>query len=173
MAYLMQEIDTKQEFDTKFDKVCDVLEKYKRDSNMLITILQEIQSAYSYLPEDVMAYVATALGITPGAVFGVATFYSHFTLEPKGKYVVKVCDGTACHVRKSTDLIRAVEIELGLSEQKKTTDDMLFTLEAVACLGACGLAPVLTVNDEVHGGMTREKTVELLRKIRKEDGAGA
>jgi len=160
-----------QELSTKFETVCAVLEKYGRDPHMLITILQEIQSAYSYLPEDVMTYVATALGITPGTVFGVATFYSHFTLEPKGKYVIKVCDGTACHVRKSTEIIKTLEKELGLSEKKQTSDDMLFTLESVACLGACGLAPVIVVNEDVYGAMTKEKTIELIKKIREEEAA--
>jgi len=140
---------------------------------MLIAILQEIQSAYSYLPEDVMNYVATALNITPGTVFGVATFYSHFTLAPKGKYVIKVCDGTACHVRKSTDIIKTLEKELGLNEEKQTSDDMMFTLETVACLGACGLAPVIVVNEDVHGGMTKEKTIDLISKIREEEAANA
>jgi len=158
---------------TKFEVVCAVLEKYRRDPHMLIAILQEIQSAYSYLPEDIMTYVATALGITPGTVFGVATFYSHFTLEPKGKYIIKVCDGTACHVRKSTDIIKTLENELGLSEKKQTSDDMLFTLETVACLGACGLAPVIVVNEDVHGAMTKEKTIELLKSIREEEAANA
>ena len=160
-----------QEISTKFEDVCAVLEKYERNPHKLITILQEIQSAYSYLPEDVMTYVATALGITPGTVFGVATFYSHFTLEPKGKYVIRVCDGTACHVRKSTDIIRTLEDELGLSEKKNTSDDMLFTLETVACLGACGLAPVIVVNEDVHGSMTKDKTIALLDKLREEGSA--
>jgi len=140
---------------------------------MLVPVLQEIQSAYSYLPEDVMNYVATALGITPGTVFGVATFYSHFTLVPKGKYVIRACDGTACHVRKSPEIIKTLEKELGLSEKKQTSDDMLFTLEQVACIGACGLAPVITINDEVHGAMTKEKTIELIKKIREEEAANA
>jgi len=140
---------------------------------MLITILQEIQAAYTYLPQDVMTYVATALGITPGTVFGVATFYSHFTLEPKGKYIIKVCDGTACHVRKSSDIIKTIEDELGLSEKQNTTDDMVFTLETVACLGACGLAPVIVVNEDVYGAMTKEKTIELIQKIREEEAANA
>jgi NADH-quinone oxidoreductase subunit E len=160
-----------QEFATKFDVVCSVLDKYERDPHRLITILQEIQEAYSYLPEDVMIYVATALGISHGAVFGVATFYSHFTLEPKGKYVIKVCDGTACHVRKSADIIKVLETELGLSESKQTSDDMLFTLETVACLGACGLAPVVVVNEDVYGSMTKEKTSDLIKKIREEEAA--
>ena len=161
----------RQEFATKFDRVCTVLDKHDRDPHRLIAILQEIQDAYSYLPEDIMTNVATALGISPGAVFGVATFYAHFTLEPKGKYVIKACDGTACHVRKAGDIISALEKELGLSEKKKTSEDMLFTLETVACLGVCGLAPVLVVNEDVHGSMTVEKTVELIKKIREEEAA--
>jgi len=160
-----------QEFATKFEVVCSVLDKYERDQHKLIAILQEIQRAYSYLPEDVMTYVATALGVSPGTVFGVATFYSHFTLEPKGKYVIRVCDGTACHVKKSSGIISVLETELGLSETKKTSDDMLFTLETVACLGACGLAPVVVVNEDVHGSMTKEKTSELIKKIREEEAS--
>ena len=162
-----------QEFGTKFETVCAVLDKYERDAHKLVPILQEIQAAYSYLPEDVMTYVATALGISPGAVFGVATFYSHFTLDPKGKYVIRVCDGTACHVRKSEEIIKTLESELGLSEKKKTSDDMLFTLETVACLGACGLAPVIVVNEDVHGNITKEATIELIKKIREEEAANA
>ena len=160
-----------QEFGTKFESVCAVLDKYECNPHRLISILQEIQSAYSYLPADVMTYVATALGITPGTVFGVATFYSHFTLEPKGKYIIRVCDGTACHVRKSTRILQTLQSELGLSEGQQTTDDMLFTLETVACLGACGLAPVIVVNDDVHGAMTVEKTVDLVKKIREGEAA--
>jgi NADH-quinone oxidoreductase subunit E len=156
-------------FGTKFEAVCDILDRHGRDQHNLIDILQEIQEVYSYLPEDIMAYVATALGISPGAVYGVVTFYSHFTLEPKGKYVIKVCDGTACHVKKSGDIIKILETELGLSGDKITSDDMLFTLEVVACLGACGLAPVVVVNEDVYGAMDTVKTKELIDKIRKEE----
>ena len=159
------------EIGKKFEQVCDILDRYERNPHRLITILQRIQDVYSYLPEDIMTYVATALGVSPGTVFGAATFYTHFTLEPKGKYVIKVCDGTACHVRKSEDIIKTIEKELGFSEKKRTSDDMLFTLETVACLGVCGLAPVIIVNEDVHGAMTKEKTVELIKKIREEEAA--
>ena len=158
-------------FGAKFEQVCAILDHHERKPSNLIAILQEIQEEYSYLPEDIMTYVATALEISPGMVFGVATFYSHFTLEPKGKYVIKVCDGTACHVKKSGDLIKTLQSELGLDETKKTSDDLLFTLEIVACLGACGLAPVLVVNDDVYGSMDVEKTTELINKIRQEEAA--
>jgi NADH-quinone oxidoreductase subunit E len=160
-----------QELSARFETVCEVLNKYGCDPHRLVTILQEIQEAYAYLPEDVMIYVATALGISPSAVFGVATFYAHFTLEPKGKYIIKACDGTACHVRKSGEIIKTIEKELGLSAKKKTSDDGLFTLDTVACLGVCGLAPVIVINDEVHGAMTAEKTVALINKIREGESA--
>ena len=158
-------------FGTKFELVCDILDRYERRPSNLIAILQQIQEAYSYLPEDIMTYVATALEISPGTVFGVATFYSHFTLEPKGKYVIKVCDGTACHVKKSEAIIKVLERELGLTSKKKTSDDGLFTLETVACLGACGLAPVVVINDEVHGAMNEEKTMAMLNNVREEEKA--
>ena len=160
-----------REFGQKFELVCDVLDRHERKPNNLIAILHEVQEAYSYLPEDIMTYVATALEISPGTVFGVATFYSHFTLEPKGKYVVRVCDGTACHVRKSGGIIQTLEKELSLTDNKKTSDDGLFTLETVACLGVCGLAPVVVINDEVHGAMTPEKTISLIKQIREEEAA--
>ena len=159
------------DFSAKFDRVCQVLDKYERQPHKLIAILQEIQAEYQYLPEEIMIYISTALGLSPSNVYGVATFYSHFTLEAKGKYVIKVCDGTACHVRKSEVIIKALEQELGLGGKKKTTDDRLFTLETVACLGTCGLAPVVVINDEVHGGMTRDKTATLLAEIRAKESS--
>ena len=162
-----------QEFGTKFETVCAILEKHKCNPHMLVPILQEIQSAYSYLPEDVMNYVANALGITPGTVFGVATFYSHFALESKGKYVIRVCNGTACHVRKSVEIIKTFQSELGLTDKQHTSEDNLFTLEEVACIGACGLAPVITIGDDVYGTMTKEKTIELIKKYKEEEASNA
>ncbi len=98
----------------------------------------------------------------------MATFYENFSLNPKGKYVIRVCDGTACHVRKSIPMLERLRKELGLSETKVTSDDLLFTVETVSCLGACGLAPVLTVNDKVYPAMTPDKASELLAKLREE-----
>ena len=120
-----------------------------------------------------MTFVSTALGISPSTVYGVATFYSHFTLEPKGKHVIKLCDGTACHVRKSHAILNALEKNLGLNKKNPTTPDMMFTLETVACLGACGLAPVVVIDDQVHGLMTPESTIALLEKIKKEEGVSS
>jgi len=162
-----------QEVGTKHEAACAILEKHECNPHMLVPILQEIQSAYSYLPEDVMNYVADSLNITPGTVFGVATFYSHFALEAKGKYIIRVCNGTACHVRKSVEIIKTFQAQLGLDEKKHTSDDNLFTLEEVACIGACGLAPVITINDDVYGAMTKEKVIELISKYKEEETANA
>lgn len=147
-----------------------ILDKYQRNKNKLIPILQDIQAEYKYLPEEIMDYVSSGLSISPSTVYGVATFYTHFTLEPKGKHVIKVCDGTACHVKKSEGILQVLEKELGLNKDNKTTKDMLFTLETVACLGACGLAPVVVIDEKVHGLMTPASTIELLNKIREEEG---
>ena len=157
---------------TKFDRVCQIIDKYEHNPHKLIPILQEVQEEYKYLPEDIITFISTALGVSTASVYGVATFYSHFTLEPKGKYVIKVCDGTACHVKKSQGILDVLERELGLTPKKKTSDDQMFTLETVACLGACGLAPVMVVNDEVHGLMTPEKVMEVIGEIKAKEGIG-
>jgi NADH-quinone oxidoreductase subunit E len=127
---------------------------YKRSE--LIAMLQEIQESYHYLPEEALNYLATALGISPTTVFGVATFYAQFSLDPKGKYLVRVCDGTACHVKGSHKTYDRLLKKLKLREGKATTSDRLFTLETVACLGACGIAPVMVINDTVHSQVTPE-----------------
>ena len=153
-----------------FSKVCSILEKYDRQPSKIIPILQEVQEEYRYLPEEIMTFVATSLGISPARVFGIATFYSHFSLDPKGKYVIKVCDGTACHVKGSSGLIDVIQRELGLSEKKHTTDDLLFTLETVSCLGACGLAPAVVINDKVYGQVSKKQMKDLIDEYKaKED----
>ncbi|MGE5683087.1 MAG: NAD(P)H-dependent oxidoreductase subunit E [Bacillota bacterium] len=149
----------------QFGKVCEVLERYSYDSTKLIPILQAVQEEYRYLPEEVLTFIATSLNLSPARVYGVATFYSHFALEAKGKFVIRVCDGTACHVKGSISLVEILQEKLGLDDKRKTTSDMLFTLETVSCLGACGLAPVMVINDEVHGQMTKEKTVALIDEL--------
>ena len=118
-----------------------------------------------------MTLVADMLHISVSRVYSVATFYENFSLEPKGKHIIKVCDGTACHVRKSGPIYDAIYEYLGLSGKRKTSDDGMFTLETVACLGACGLAPVMTVDGEVHAKMTPTSALELLERIRKEEAA--
>lgn len=154
----------------KFDKVCAILDRHHRDSARLIPILQAVQEEYRYLPQEILTYVATALSVAPARVFGVATFYSHFALEPKGKHVIRVCDGTACHVKQSTAILDAVTKPLGLGGKRKTTPDMMFTVETVACLGACGLAPVVVADEQVHGQMTPESGARLVDEIRLKEG---
>jgi NADH-quinone oxidoreductase subunit E len=149
----------------QFAKVCDILDRHQRNSSRLIPILQEVQGEYRYLPEEVLTFVATSLGLPPARVFGVATFFSHFTLKPRGKYTIRLCDGTACHVRDLVAILEALYGRLKLSAERNTTPDMLFTVETVSCLGACGLAPVVVVNEEVHGPMNPEKAVELIDAI--------
>jgi len=157
----------------RFAAVVDILDRYDRDPSRLLPILQAVQEEYRYLPEEILTYVATALDISPAKVDGVATFYSHFSLKAKGKYVIKVCDGTACHVKGSAALIEALRKELGLDEKRNTTADMLFTLETVSCLGACGLAPAVVINEEVHGLVTPEAAAALVRTIRVKEAENA
>ena len=140
-----------------YDKTDEIIEHYGRKASSLIPIMQDIQAEYRYLPGELLTYVAKEIGITETKAYSVATFYENFSFEAKGKYVIKVCDGTACHVRKSTPVLEALWKELGLSKKKHTTDDMLFTVETVSCLGACGLAPTMMVNEDVYPAMTPEK----------------
>ena len=145
-----------------------IVEKSGYKQEAIISILQEIQEVYHYLPREVFPILAEKLKMSEARIYSIATFYENFSLEPKGKYVIKICDGTACHVRKSIPILEKLRSELGLSAEKKTTDDLNFTVETVSCLGACGLAPVLTVNDVVHAEMTPDKAVELLNQLKEE-----
>lgn len=143
-----------------------ILDQNGRKQSAVIAILQNVQEHYHYLPKEVFPYIAREIGISEARMYSVATFYENFSLEPKGKYVIKVCDGTACHVRSSIPILDRLRADLGLSEEKKTTDDLLFTVETVSCLGACGLAPVMTINDKVYPAMTPEKASELIVDLR-------
>ena len=150
----------------KFDRVVEILEENHHNPARLIPILQQVQEFYRYLPEEVLTFIATSLDLPPAHVYGVATFYAHFTLVPKGKHSFRLCDGTACHVKGSLPILEALWKELKLSEKKHTTDDMLFTVETVSCLGACGLAPVLVVDEKVYGSVTPEQAVTLAKEIK-------
>lgn len=149
-----------------YDKADEIIAQYGIARKSLIPVIQDIQANYRYLPPELLSYVAKRLGINEAKAYSVATFYENFSFEAKGKYIIKVCDGTACHVRKSTVILNKLREELGLSVEKHTTDDMMFTLETVSCLGACGLAPALTVNDKVYPAMTPEKVTELVAELR-------
>ena len=155
---------------TTFDYsvVDEILARIGCKQRNTIALLQAIQEHYRYLPQEVFPYLAEKMGMSEAGIYSIATFYENFSLEPKGKYVIKICDGTACHVRKSIPILERLRKELGLSESKKTTDDRNFTVETVSCLGACGLAPVLTVNDVVYPEMTPDKASELLKQLKEE-----
>ncbi|MEG0229225.1 MAG: NAD(P)H-dependent oxidoreductase subunit E [Oscillospiraceae bacterium] len=146
-----------------------IVNKYNCQSSAIIAILQNVQEHYRYLPREIFSYLAEKLEVSEARIYSVATFYENFSLHPKGKYVIKVCDGTACHVRKSIPILEKMRSDLGLSDDKATTDDQLFTVETVSCLGACGLAPVITINDKVYPAMTPEKASELLITLREEN----
>ena len=157
--------------DKKFDySILDrAIEKFGNKESSLIAILQSAQEYYRYLPREVFPYLSEKLDVSEAKIYGVATFYENFSLEQKGKYVIKVCDGTACHVRHSIPILEALRKELGLSETKKTTDDLSFTVETVACLGACSSAPAIMLNDEIYPTMTPESAVALVKSL-KENG---
>ena len=147
----------------------EIIASHGAQRSAIIAILQSIQERYRYVPKACFAYLAKALSMSEASIYSVATFYENFSLEPKGKYVLKVCDGTACHVRESLPILTRLRADLGLSEKKSTTDDGLFTVETVSCLGACGLAPVVTVNDHVHPSMTPDKVRALLNQLKEDE----
>ena len=155
------------------EKVLSIIASHGSNAANLIAILQDVQAEYNYLSEANLILIADTLDISVSRVYSVATFYENFSLEAKGRHIIKVCAGTACHVRKSGPIYDAIYEYLGLHGKKKTSDDGLFTLETVACLGACGLAPVMTVDGEVHAKMDPEHAIELLDSIRKNEGVQA
>ncbi|MCI1273329.1 MAG: NAD(P)H-dependent oxidoreductase subunit E [Clostridiaceae bacterium] len=157
-------VESPQKIDTsKLDKI---MAEYNYDKSNLIAILQKVQEEFKYLPENAMTYIGTKMeGLSPATVYGVATFYAQFSLEPKGKYEMKCCDGTACHVRGSMPVLNAVKARLKLKDGQMTTDDGLFSVETVSCLGACGLAPVVVINGKVYPQMTSDAVKIVLDTI--------
>lgn len=142
------------------EQLDDILSQYDGESGDLIPILQEAQERFGYLPGEVMQGIAKFLRLPESNVFGVATFYAQFKFTPTGKRIVKVCRGTACHVRRGARILGEVEKQLGI-KPGETTDDMEYTLETVACIGACALAPTMVIDNEVQRKMTPKKVAEL------------
>ncbi|NMB01885.1 MAG: NADH-quinone oxidoreductase subunit NuoE [Firmicutes bacterium] len=139
----------------------EILGRYTEEQHNLIPILQEAQDRYGYLPQDVLKEIAAKLGLSLAKVYGVVTFYTQFHLQPRGKNVIRVCTGTACHVRGAADVLEAIQTELGIAPGG-TTEDLEFTLETVACIGACGLAPVIMINDDTHGRLRPDNVATIL-----------
>ena len=162
-------VDNLNKVDTS--KLDEIINQYGGKKSNLIAILQKVQEVYRYLPEEAMIYIGTKMeGLSPATVFGVATFYAQFSLQPKGKYEIKVCDGTACHVRGSMPVLNAIRNKLNIQEGKLTSDNGLFSLETVSCLGACGLAPVCVINEKVYPQMTSDAVSMILDTLMKEEG---
>lgn len=152
-----QKIDLKQ-----IEGVLDELAKVK---GSLITILQKTQDIYGYLPKDAIIYISERTGIAESEIMGVATFYTQFRLTPVGKYLIMLCQGTACHVNSSELILQIIKDELGI-EDGETTEDGLFSLKCVACLGCCSLSPVMMINESTYGSLTPEKTKKILKELR-------
>jgi NADH-quinone oxidoreductase E subunit len=143
-----------------------ILNEYpKNDRSCLIPILQDIQQKYGYLPENILKEVAEHINLSFASVYGVATFYNQFRLAPLGKYVIRVCRGTACHVKNSANILIALETELGI-KAGCTTKDKVFTLETVACIGACSIAPVIVINEEYYGRLTIKEIPKIIKKYK-------
>ncbi|MFA7069079.1 MAG: NADH-quinone oxidoreductase subunit NuoE [Acidaminococcaceae bacterium] len=144
-------------------KIDEILAKYVDTKGFLIPVLQEVQHLYNYLPKEALEYVAVETKTPISSIYGVVTFYSQFQLNPRGRNIIRVCQGTACHVRGGKQILEEVEKELGV-KAGHTTEDLRFTVETVACIGACGLAPVMQINEDTHGRLTPEKIALILEK---------
>ncbi len=131
----------------------------------LITILQKTQDIYGYLPKEAICLISERTGVAESEIMGVATFYTQFRLTPVGKYLIMLCQGTACHVNSSDLILQTIKDELGIDDGQ-TTSDGLFTLKCVACLGCCSLSPVMMINDDTYGSLTPEKTKKILKELR-------
>lgn len=149
----------------EISKIVDIVQHYKAVKGSLITILQEVQEIYNYVPMEAIEYIANETGIKPAKIYGVLTFYTQFRMNPVGENLIMLCQGTACHVNGSERIEEAIKAELGISEGE-TTADGLFTLINVACLGCCSLSPVMMINGETFGKLTPDKVREILADIR-------
>lgn len=155
-----------------FSELAPVLEKYAKVPGSLITILQKAQDIYGYLSLDAINYISSQTGIKPAKIYGVATFYSQFRLQPIGKYLIMLCQGTACHVNGSEMIEEAICEELNIADGE-TTEDGIFTLNNVACLGCCSLAPVMMIKsidgDETYGNLTKDSVKAVIQEIRQRE----
>lgn len=142
-----------------------VLDEYAKVKGSLITILQNTQELYGYLPKEAIELISKETGIAESEIMGVATFYTQFRFEPVGKYLIMLCQGTACHVNSSELILQTIKDELNINDGE-TTDDGLFSLKCVACLGCCSLSPVMMINEDTYGSLTPDKTKKILKELR-------
>jgi len=154
------------------EKIREMISEFEGEGrDKLIPVLQKVQNELGYISKEAVVEIGSLLNLPSSKIYGVATFYNQFRFEPKGKYHIMVCRGTACHVKGSADTLESIERELGV-KSGKTTRDGLFSIEVVACLGACGLAPLICVNDEFYGSITRDKVSEIIKSYRKRESEG-
>ena len=153
----------------EWEKIDKVIEKYKNKTGTLIPVLKEVQDICGFLPPEVQKRIADGLNLSLAQVYGVVTFYAFFTMVPRGKYIIRVCLGTACYVKGAPLILEALKRELGINVGE-TTDDLMFSLEEVRCLGACGLAPVMVVGQDTHGGLTPAKAIEIIKSYKEGRG---
>jgi NADH:ubiquinone oxidoreductase subunit E len=151
----------------KYQKLDEILQEYKGVQGGLIPVLHQAQLLFGYLPHDVLVRIAEELDLPLSEIYGVSSFYSFFSLKPRGKYTVSVCMGTACYVKGAPALLEKIKETLQV-EDGETTKDGLFTLDTTRCVGACGLAPVLTIGDDVYGRVTPDKVPEIFERYRQE-----
>lgn len=150
------------------EKRCEaILDKYYEKKGSIISILQDVQETFGYIPEDVVFWFAERLNVPASNFFGVATFYAQFYLKPRGKHIITACCGTACHVKGAEPIINRMRADLAIAEGEDTTPDGQFTLEKLACIGACSIAPVLIVNKKVFGSMTPDKASKVIKEYEK------
>ncbi|MBW1702814.1 MAG: NADH-quinone oxidoreductase subunit NuoE [Deltaproteobacteria bacterium] len=159
-------MDTSVQIDWK--KIDEIIEDYKANREALLMIMQDISDMYNYVPPEVVPALVERLGVKESLIYGVATFYKTISLEPRGKFIVNVCTGTACHVRGADKVMDALKEKLAI-EEGQTTDDLLFTLEAVRCVGCCASGPVITVNQDTHGGLDRSSAVKVIEEYEQSD----
>lgn len=145
-------------------EIAKIIETHRNIDGSLIQVLQKAQEIVGYLPKEVMKQIAIGLNISESKVYGVATFYSQFHLQPRGQFIIRVCMGTACHVRGGATILEKIEKELQI-KAGETTPDLMFTIETVACIGACGLAPVITINDKTYGKLEPKQIKEILQQF--------
>lgn len=161
----MKDLELKTSGDIKVKQFKLDLVNIHEKSGSLIPLLQSAQDSYGYIPEEAICYISEIVDIPMSEIYGVITFYSQFRLQPLGKYIIKVCEGTACHVNGVKNILRALQNELAISIGE-TTEDGQFTLESVACLGCCSLAPVIMVNDDTYGNLVPGNVSKILKKYR-------
>lgn len=156
--------------DVRYTTLERVLEKYSETTGKIIPVLQETQEIFGYIPEDAIRMIAGALQVPSSEIYGVATFYGQFHLQARGKNIIRVCTGTACHVQGGGKVLESISKTLGLSGGNMTTDDLMFTLEPVACLGACGMAPVIMVNEDAYGRVSPDDIPEIIARYQEKGG---